>query len=278
MPYGNYGSDIFEFFKKGIFICQIGKIPQRIGEIPSLLDIFCVILQQKTKKYTTMKKFTFMMVAAAMMAVPALFTSCDDDPWYDDYYDYPDYYWGHGGRGGYDDYDDDDNQGATVQDEAAALQGEWDGSMSYSDASNGEVSNFYANMTFVLNSANATKGTGTEIDYTLDGNNNVADQQTLKFNWSIDESNGNINIEYLTDNHTRFVMDASASQYGFFLDSEKGTFEGYMIGSNTKDIIYINLSRVTNNNAKTRAGKSISFGKGFDAALKGGINKLTLRR
>ena len=210
------------------------------------------------------------LAVALLVALPAMFTSCDDDPWYDDdCWGWNDDYYNNGGY-----YNNDDDNGSTLLDEADVLSGEWDGTMTYTNGDDGQQSQFYANMTFVRNNSNAIKGTGTEIDYTLDSNNQVANQQTQKFNWYIDESTGDIHIKYLTGNGLAFVMDLNASQHGFHLSKDNngtGSFYGYMIGTNTKDMIYINLTSVQNTDAKkflpTRAAatQQHSFGMGAQA-------------
>ena len=56
--------------------------------------------RKKHKKDNAMKKNLILMAVAIMMAVPTLFTSCDDDPWYwygDNepwWYDYDSSNWG----------------------------------------------------------------------------------------------------------------------------------------------------------------------------------------
>lgn len=229
-----------------------------------------------------------LVAAALLVAAPTLFTSCDDDPWYDDYYNpwWSDYYDG--------DYDWNDNyydnggngsdQGTTVYDEAEVLQGEWDGTMVYTNGDNGQQSSFYANMTFVRNNSNAIKGTGTEIDYTLDNNGKIAEQSDpMKFNWYIDEQTGDIHIKYTnTESKSAFVMDASAKQHGFYIDENAGTFSGYMLGTNIKDMIYIDLKRVQNNEAKkltrSAATPARSFGSSAVTPVAFGKQSLTTRR
>ena len=163
------------------------------------------------------------------------------------------------------------------------LQGEWDGTMIYTNGDNGQKSSFYANMTFVRNNSDAIKGTGTEIDYTLDSNGNIAEQNDpLKFNWYIDEKTGDIYIKYTnTQNKSTFVMDASASQHGFRLDEKTGSFSGYMLGTNNNDMIYIDLKRVQNSEAKklTRAVSSARFfGSSAVTPVTFGKQSLTTRR
>lgn len=236
-----------------------------------------------------MKKIFTFVAAALLVAVPALFTSCDDDPWYwygDDtpwWYGYDD-----GGYGWNDNYYDNggnnSDEGTDAYDEAEVLQGEWEGPMVYTNGDTGQKSSFYANMTFVRNNSNAIKGTGTEIDYTLDSNGKIDHQNDpLKFNWYIDEQSGDIYIKYTnTDNKSTFVMDASAKQHGFQLDENSGTFGGYMLGTNNNDMIYIELKRVQNNSAKkltrSTATTHTFFGSTSVTSVSFGTQRLTTRR
>lgn len=239
-----------------------------------------------------MKKIFTLVAAALFVAAPALFTSCDDDPWYDDepwWYGNDEPWWygyGDGDYGWNDNYynnGDNDDDGSSADNEADVLQGEWDGTMIYTNGDNGQKSSFYANMTFVRNNSDAIKGTGTEIDYTLDSNGNIAEQNDpLKFNWYIDEKTGDIYIKYTnTQNKSTFVMDASASQHGFRLDEKTGSFSGYMLGTNNNDMIYIDLKRVQNSEAKklTRAVSSARFfGSSAVTPVTFGKQSLTTRR
>lgn len=236
-----------------------------------------------------MKKIFTFVAAALLVAAPALFTSCDDDPWYwygDDtpwWYGYDD-----GGYGWNDNYYDNggnnSDEGTDAYDEAEVLQGEWEGPMVYTNGDTGQKSSFYANMTFVRNNSNAIKGTGTEIDYTLDSNGKIDHQNDpLKFNWYIDEQSGDIYIKYTnTDNKSTFVMDASAKQHGFQLDENSGTFGGYMLGTNNNDMIYIELKRVQNNSAKkltrSTATTHTFFGSTSVTSVSFGTQSLTTRR
>ncbi len=236
-----------------------------------------------------MKKIFTYLAAALIVAAPTLFTSCDDDPWYwygDDtpwWYGYDD-----GGYGWNDNYYDNggnnSDEGTDAYDEAEVLQGEWEGTMAYTNGDTGQKSSFYANMTFVRNNSNAIKGTGTEIDYTLDSNGNIAEQNDpLKFNWYIDEQTGDIYIKYTnTQNQATYVMDASASQHGFSLNENAGTFSGYMLGTNNNDMIYIELKRVQNNSAKkltrSTATTHTFFGSTSVTPVSFGTQSLTTRR
>ena len=93
-----------------------------------------------------MKKIFTYLAAALFVATPTLFTSCDDDPWwYDDdepwWYDYDD-----GDYGWNDNYYNNggnDNDGSYAYNEAEVLQGEWDGTMVYTNGDNGQRSSFY---------------------------------------------------------------------------------------------------------------------------------------
>ena len=160
-----------------------------------------------------MKKY---VVLLAIAIVPLAFASCDDadwydgDPWWYSYYgggySWNNNYYNNGGYyngGGY------ENNGLTTLDEAQVLAGEWDGKVDYTNGITGEVSQFYANMTFVQNNSTAIKGTGTERDY--DGNGN---SQILRFSWYIDINNGDIHIRY-TDSKNEFVMDYGSTNRGF---------------------------------------------------------------
>lgn len=232
-----------------------------------------------------MKAIHLLLATATLVAMPALFTSCDDDPWDDGWHDgwYDGYNWHDENYNSDDNNNDEENWNDYLVEEAGALTGEWDGSMVYTYGNTGQKDSFSANMTFVRNSSTAIKGTGTEIDYILDENNNIKYNDPLKFDWSIDEKTGNINIKYLTDTGFTFVLDASATQKGFSLkrnNDGSGTFSGYMIGTNNPDEIYFELKTVQNTNAKafTRAtaGKNLTFGadttKPVFTGVKAGLN------
>lgn len=234
-----------------------------------------------------MKNFKTLMAAALLVAAPTFLTSCEEDPWYEEPWNYEDQWWSdyNGGNWGWN--NDNWNNGGnyngnddnTLLTEAEVLNGEWDGTMVYTNGDDGTSSTFYANMTFVRNNSNSIKGTGTEYDYVLDNNNEVVDEQTLKFNWYIDESTGDIYVRY-TGSGSTYVMDISATQHGFYLDDDSGVFRGYMIGTNNKDMIYFDFKRVTNNDAKqaTRATSFSSFGSNLVKSLKGGATGLSKRR
>lgn len=231
-----------------------------------------------------MKKIKTLMAAVLLVSAPALFTSCEEDHWGDDPWNYNNQWWSdyNGSNWNWDNNNwnngGNDNDDDNLLTEAEVLNGEWDGTMTYTNGDSGETSEFYANMTFVRNNSSAIKGTGTEYDYTLDANGDVDDYQVLKFNWYIDESTGDIYVKY--SGGSTFVMDISAGYHGFYLDDNSGTFNGYMIGTNNKDLIYINLQRVVNNDAKkaTRATATTSFGTKPMKMFTGSTKKLNNRR
>lgn len=211
-----------------------------------------------------MKKITQLMAMAAIVAMPFALTSCDDDDyWYDDPWWYT--YDNDGWRWDDNYYHGDDNtsQGTTLVDEAQVLNGEWEGQMIYQNATDGTTDQFYANMTFVQNSTTAIRGTGTEYDYYLNSDGSVANSQRLKFTWYID-NNGDIYVKY--ESGFTFVMDQSASAHGFYLDEQAGVFRGYMIGTNSNDLIQFDFTRQTSNAKSSAATRSVSpattvFGK-----------------
>ena len=204
-----------------------------------------------------MKKITRILTVLAVAALPFAFTSCDDDDyWYGDSYPWWYNYHEDGGRWGYDnDYNDDNNQGNTLVDEAQVLNGEWNGTMVYTNGSDGTTNQFYATMTFVQNNSNAIKGTGTEYDYYRNDDGSVGNSQTLHFTWYID-NNGDIYVKY--DSGSTFVMDMNASQHGFYLDEATGVFRGYMIGTNNSDLIYFEFTRQTSGAKSSKGQKAVS--------------------
>lgn len=203
-----------------------------------------------------MKKITRILTVLAVAALPFAFTSCDDDYdyWYGDTYPWWYNYHEDGGRWDYGD-NDDDNPGNTLVDEAQVLNGEWNGTMAYTNGNDGTTDKFYATMTFVQNNSNAIKGTGTEYDYYRNDDGSVANSQTLHFTWYID-NNGDIYVKY--DSGSTFVMDMNASQHGFYLDEATGVFRGYMIGTNNSDLIYFEFTRQTSGAKSSKGQKAVS--------------------
>lgn len=203
-----------------------------------------------------MKKITRILTVLAVAALPFAFTSCDDDYdyWYGDTYPWWYNYHEDDGRWDYGD-NNDDNPGNTLVDEAQVLNGEWNGTMAYTNGSNGTTDQFYATMTFVQNNSNAIKGTGTEYDYYRNDDGSVANSQTLHFSWYID-NNGDIYVKY--DSGSTFVMDMNASQHGFYLDEATGIFRGYMIGTNNSDLIQFDFTRQTSGAKGSKGLKAVS--------------------
>jgi hypothetical protein len=203
-----------------------------------------------------MKKITSILTVLAVAALPFAFTSCDDDYdyWYGDTYPWWYNYHEDGGRWDYGD-NNDDNPGNTLVDEAQVLNGEWNGTMVYTNGSNGTTDQFYATMTFVQNNSNAIKGTGTEYDYYRNADGSVGNSQTLHFSWYID-NNGDIYVKY--DSGSTFVMDMNASQHGFYLDEATGIFRGYMIGTNNSDLIQFDFTRQTSGAKGSKGLKAVS--------------------
>ena len=203
-----------------------------------------------------MKKITRILTVLAVAALPFAFTSCDDDYdyWYGDTYPWWYNYHEDGGRWDYGD-NNDDNPGNTLVDEAQVLNGEWNGTMAYTNGSDGTTNQFYATMTFVQNNSNAIKGTGTEYDYYRNADGSVANSQTLHFSWYID-NNGDIYVKY--DSGSTFVMDMNASQHGFYLDEATGIFRGYMIGTNNSDLIQFDFTRQTSGAKGSKGLKAVS--------------------
>lgn len=203
-----------------------------------------------------MKKITRILTVLAVAALPFAFTSCDDDYdyWYGDTYPWWYNYHEDGGRWDYGD-NNDDNPGNTLVDEAQVLNGEWNGTMAYTNGNDGTTNQFYATMTFVQNNSNAIKGTGTEYDYYRNDDGSVGNSQTLHFTWYID-NNGDIYVKY--DSGSTFVMDMNASQHGFYLDEATGVFRGYMIGTNNSDLIYFEFTRQTSGAKSSKGQKAVS--------------------
>ncbi len=191
-----------------------------------------------------MKKIYILLASAFGMMLPLLFTSCEvdhyyyDDPWYYDYHN-DRYNWRDRGSssGG--------SKGSSLEEdlkaEAQYLRGHWSGLMKYSyteDNGSRGIAEFNADMEFDLypESENTLRGRGREIDTA--GN----ESQELTYSWYIDENNGNIYIRY-DDTGKTFVLDIQSKDRGFHLD--KSNFNGYMIGTNSDDVIQFDFQRYT---------------------------------
>lgn len=191
-----------------------------------------------------MKKIYILLASAFGMMLPLLFTSCEvdhyyyDDPWYYDYHN-DRYNWRDRGSssGG--------SKGSSLEEdlkaEAQYLRGHWSGLMKYSyteDNGSRGIAEFNADMEFDLypESENTLRGRGREIDTA--GN----ESQELTYSWYIDENNGNIYIRY-DDTGKTFVLDIQSKDRGFHLD--KSNFNGFMIGTNSDDVIQFDFQRYT---------------------------------
>lgn len=204
-----------------------------------------------------MKRILHTLALAAVAALPFAMTSCEDHPWdeYDRWAwvdDYDNYRW----NDNYDNqYDSQNNERLT---QVQTLCNGWDGTMTYSEVGEDGTrtsSKFYCTMEFYQygSSINSLSGNGTEYDYITDASGNITEDQTLRFSWYIDEYSGDIYIKY-TNSGKIFVMDASSRNYGFRLGYEQGynddVFYGWMIGTNTDDVAYIDLQSINTGNAK----------------------------
>ncbi len=223
-----------------------------------------------------MKKFAKYIMTLAVFMMPFALTSCYegwDDPhythkyWYDNYRDG----WYNWSDDNYDNgFDTKGNNEDDLIQQAEMLSGTWEGTMEFYNAEEGTTSKFNAQLTFSHDYSKSIKGVGTEYDYLTDESGKIIDEQNLKFKWYISEDKkygGNIYIKYNANSGSEggtYVMDAHASEKGFYLD--KDSFEGYMYGTNASsaNYIYINMRRVTSENsakAATRANLTInSFG------------------
>ena len=105
-----------------------------------------------------MKKIYYLATLLMLAAMPVLFTSCDDEPyyWYEDYYGdwYDDYDW----------YDKPFDYGKSdLVTMAQTLNGTWSGTATNeytNDDGQRERVSFYADFTFTQYSQNSNNGTG----------------------------------------------------------------------------------------------------------------------
>lgn len=213
----------------------------------------------------------------AVLAMALTFTSCDDDPWHDDW-DYRDY-----NQGWYDDYDwygDAFNYGTnTLNQEAQALRGYWTGQIenAYYDNKN-QLQRVQMNAEFEFDQydSNSLNGRGRETDYApmVDDDGNyvydsdgqlVYDSQELRFSWYIDPRTGDINIKY----------DGSGYEYktewdgGFSLNTQSKRFYGVFTGTNNNEQISFNLSRTTLAKPNVEAGAAATVGQTFGSRTGG---------
>lgn len=205
-----------------------------------------------------MKRFFYSLTLLLLALSPLALTSCDEDPWYGDYYGdwYDRYNW-------YDSpYDKGDN---TLVRMSQMLSGVWTGSLTneYTDNTGQRQStNMYADFLFTQYSERSCNGRGTETDYApqYDSNgsplldskgNQVYKTQKLSFKWYIDPRTYNVYIEY-DDSNYRFLLDINGnSEYsGFSLDSYN--FSGVMEGVNNDEYVFFDLTRVGNSYAPAK--------------------------
>ena len=208
-----------------------------------------------------MKKIYYLATLLMLAAMPVLFTSCDDEPyyWYEDYYGdwYDDYDW----------YDKPFDYGKSdLVTMAQTLNGTWSGTATNeytNDDGQRERVSFYADFTFTQYSQNSNNGTGYETDYDDSGN-----EQTLRFKWYID-----IYIEYVNSGY-QYVLNSrgNSNTSGFYLGYDdqlrKDVFSGVMEGVNNNEYIFFDCDRVTARNVapRTQAGASAVTGKSYGSA------------
>lgn len=231
-----------------------------------------------------MKKIYNLLTVLAIAALSFSVSSCYDDPWYDwNYgYSYWDYDYGYHDYGWNQDYNGyyHQNDQSEAYDLADALLGEWEGDVTYQytdENKNLAQATFKALFKFEQFSGSGTSlsGTGTETDYDDEGNT-----QTLQFAWYVDEQTSDIYIRY-ADTGKTFVMDIDSEYRGFFLDTGKGIFYGYAFGTNTTDMLYLDLQRPSSMMAKgSSAANQKSFGSKTvaKASVDGPVQKKLMKR
>lgn len=213
-----------------------------------------------------MKKIYYLATLLMLAAMPVLFTSCDDEPyyWYEDYYGdwYDDYDW----------YDKPFDYGKSdLVTMAQTLNGTWSGTATNeytNDDGQRERVSFYADFTFTQYSQNSNNGTGYETDYDDSGN-----EQTLRFKWYIDPRTYDIYIEYVNSGY-QYVLKfrGNSNTSGFYLGYDdqlrKDVFSGVMEGVNNNEYIFFDCDRVTARNVapRTQAGASAVTGKSYGSA------------
>lgn len=219
-----------------------------------------------------MKRIYYLLSLLVLAAVPATFTSCDDDPWYDDI-----------NGAWYDDYDWYDNPfehgNNMLVSMAQTLTGSWSGTAvnDYPDNSGNRMQEkVEVDFTFVQYTLDSNNGTGFETDYipTYDSNGNKTYKEEIRsFKWYIDPRTYDINVEYVNSKY-QFRMEYPSN---FFLgyDNETGwdVFKGTMTGVNNNEYIYIDLTRNLSSSAPSLAAsanantKKLSFGKANDRKI-----------
>ncbi len=196
-----------------------------------------------------MRKFKTMMVAALMVALPALLASCGSDPYYyDDWYD--DWTWGN-------DYNNRPDNGNVDNEDffvsmAQTLAGQWRGDMmAYALDDNGNVvdSLYYStDIEFKQYNSQSVSGTGTQYDYDPD-----TDNLELKrnFTWYIDTTNGNIYLTYKEQNSDGTTSDYVMSIAYDDLNLDNRTFTGYLWSSDGYEVDDFWFNRYNSTRAAT---------------------------
>lgn len=210
-----------------------------------------------------MKNFKILAAAFMLMTLPMLLTSCDDDPYYDDYW-YNHYTWGHD----YDDRPDDENisnEDFFVQ-MAQTLKGQWRGDMmAYALDEQGNVVDsvyYLTDIEFTPYNDNSITGTGTQYDY--DG---ATGQQLLmqrNFSWYIETTTGNIYLTYKESNADGTTSDYMMRIKYDDLNLNEREFTGYLWANDGKEVDDFLFERYYSNGAKattTRATKTAKVKK-----------------
>lgn len=213
--------------------------------------------------------------AIALLALPLMFVSCDDDPWYDDWEPWwgDNYDWGGDYRKDYTDHssgDDRDEDFFVAM--AQTLAGQWRGDlMAYElDSAGNAIDSIYysTDIEFKQYNNNSISGTGTQYDFeiTTDANGRqqmATDPFTRDFSWYIDTSDGTIYLNYKGTN-----ADGSTSNYLMSiayddLNLDNRTFTGYLWSADGGEVDDFWFNRYTEeSNAKgahpTTAGKPVT--------------------
>lgn len=212
-------------------------------------------------------------LSAALLVAASMFSlaSCDDDhPW-----DYRDYY-----GGWYDDYDwygDSFDYGTnTLNAEAAALRGYWQGQIENRYYEDGRLHAVTMNATFEFDqyNTNSLNGRGRETDYltyTGDDGQEHTESQELRFSWYIDPRTGDINLKYDPNSDNVSMTFSAAWDGGFSLDTQTNRFFGSFKGQNNTEEIVFDLTRTTlaKPNGEFAAG-TVSGGAVFGTMREGG--------
>lgn len=193
-----------------------------------------------------MKTVRIMLAIATMLAMPMLFTSCDDDPdyWYDDWT------WGNNYYNRPDDGNVDDQDFLVAM--AQTLNGQWRGDMrAYELNEQGQAKDsidYSTDIEFVQYNNTAISGTGTQHDY--DPNTGIKEYQR-DFTWYIDPKSGDIYLTYKTQqqdgSYTDYVMRIDYDD----LNLSNRTFTGYLWSSDGLEVDDFWFDRYSSNTRAT---------------------------